>query len=144
MKPERWARVEELYHASLQVATGQRAAFLQEACRDDEDLRHEVESLLTHEESAENFIEAPAFEVAARLMARDKVLGSKTERPLIGKTISHFRVLRRVGPWRHGSGLWAEDIHLGCEVALKFLPDGLARDHQALERFNARPGPLLH
>ena len=61
MEPERWRRVEELYHASLQVATDQRAAFLKDACGGDEELLSEVESLLTHEESAEGFIEAPAF-----------------------------------------------------------------------------------
>ena len=77
MEPERWRRVEDLYHASLKVATGQRAAFLKDACRDDEELRNEVESLLTHEKSAEGFIEAPAFEVAARLMAQDKFIGLK-------------------------------------------------------------------
>jgi hypothetical protein len=65
MDPERWHRVEELCHAALQVAPEQRAGFLQDACEKDEQLRREVESLLMHESSAEEFIEAPAFEVAA-------------------------------------------------------------------------------
>jgi serine/threonine-protein kinase len=66
VEPERWRQVEQLYHASLQVSTDQRAAFLKNACGDDEELLSEVESLLAHEESAEGFIKAPAFEVAAR------------------------------------------------------------------------------
>jgi hypothetical protein len=60
------AKVDELYHAFLQVATAQRAAFLKQAWHDEE-LWHEVESLLSHQKSAENFIEASAFEVAAGL-----------------------------------------------------------------------------
>jgi serine/threonine-protein kinase len=74
MDPERWRQVEELYHGALKVAASQRAAFLRDACANDDALRREVESLLAHEESAEAFIEAPAFDVAARLMAEDKSL----------------------------------------------------------------------
>ena len=50
---------------------GGRAAFLSEACADDEGLRREVESLLGYEEQAENFIESPALEVAAKMMAKE-------------------------------------------------------------------------
>src|SRR4029453_1782131 len=102
MERERWQRVEELYHASLKVAAEQRAALLKEECGDDEELRHEVESLLTHEESAEEFIKDPAFEVAARLMAHDKSDRSSADPLLVGKTISHFRVLEQLG--RGGMG----------------------------------------
>jgi hypothetical protein len=52
MEPERWRRVEELYHAALEVATDQRSGFLKDTCRGDEELLSEVESLLTHENSA--------------------------------------------------------------------------------------------
>ena len=46
MTPERWKRVEELYHAARNRPPGERAAFLAEACPDDEALRRDVESLL--------------------------------------------------------------------------------------------------
>jgi hypothetical protein len=53
MEPERWRRVEELYHAALEVATEERARFLKDTCGDDEALHHEVQSLLTHEGSVD-------------------------------------------------------------------------------------------
>src|SRR4030095_15237266 len=97
MEPERWRRVEELYHAALRVTTDQRAAFLKDACGGDEELLGEVESLLTHEESAEAFIKAPAFEVAARLIARGNSFRSEAEPAAVGTMISHFRVLEKLG-----------------------------------------------
>src|SRR6267142_529581 len=129
MKAERWKQVNDLFQSTVERAPGERAAFLDEACHGDEDLRREVESLLTSYERSENFIELPAFEVAPELVTNAKAGAS------VGELIGHNRIGSWIGIGGMGEVDLARDERLGRKAALKLLPDSLTIDETRLSRF---------
>src|SRR5262249_49622225 len=107
----------------------QRAAYLAVACRGDEALRREVEMLISGHEQAGDFIETPAFEVAAAVLSEER-------RQLhAGQEIGPYRIVAPLGAGGVGEVYLAEDKRLDRKLALKLLPAEFTKDEKRLRRF---------
>jgi eukaryotic-like serine/threonine-protein kinase len=145
MKPDRWQDIKRLYLAALEKEAPQRAAFLDEACSGDHELRREINSLLAYENKAEQFIESPALEVAAKVLAADKPLAS-----LLGRNIGPYNLLSLIGAGGSGEVYRAKDTRLNRTVAIKVLssdvadrPDQKLRLHREAKAIGALNHPNI-
>jgi serine/threonine protein kinase len=129
MTPERWRQIDRVLQAALARRPDERPAFLADACAGDDELRAEVESLLSFEEPARQLLETPPVELAA-----DLLVAAHSE-ALLGRAIASYRVIRRIGAGGMGEVYLAEDTRLGRPVALKLLPAYFTSDEQRVRRF---------
>ena len=130
MTPERWKKVEQLYHAALEREESQRAAYLHEVCAGDNALQREVESLLAQESRAEQFLETPALDVAAKVLAEHQSQSS-----LVGQQLGSYKIVSLLGAGGMGEVYQAQDSKLSRDVAIKVLPAAFAHDAERLARF---------
>jgi hypothetical protein len=81
LQSERWQHIESLYHSALEQDAAQRSGYVRQACEGGEELEREVESLLAQIEGSDEFLETPALDAAARMVARDQAQAGAVPNP---------------------------------------------------------------
>ena len=127
MNPTRYQQICDIFAEAGELSRDERASFLDTRCAGDEDLRNEVETLLSSDEKSGDFIESSALKLAGEILA-DEQANDK-----IGRKIGHYKIVSLLGAGGMGEVWLAEDARLKRNIALKLL--SAVQDNDFLMRF---------
>ncbi len=117
-----WVQVRKILEAALERPPAERVAFLDEACAGDPAIRAEVASLLEAHDSTTEFLEAPAAQVAARLVTE------RQSDSLEGLVLGPYIIRHEIGRGGMGVVYLADDTRLSRRVALKAIGAGFSSE----------------
>src|SRR5215467_6938598 len=103
---DRWQQIEKICQSALELEESRRPAFIEQACGDDKELCREVESLLKFDKRGDRFIENPALEAAARMIAQEK------PESLLGQQFGSCQIQSLLGAGGMGVVYKGRDIRL--------------------------------
>ena len=129
MTPERWQQVDQIFQAAIELDPAERVPFLETSCVGDDELRREVESLITSDEQGLSVVDSPAYEVAAGLLL------SESPELREGQKVGRYQIVSLLGSGGMGEVYLAQDTTLGRQIALKLLPGELTGNPERLRRF---------
>ena len=130
MTPERWREVERIWQAVLDKDPSERAAFLDQTCADDPDVRREVASLLAAYDTGGSFLEGRALEAAGLATRSDAGIHLSA-----GRRLGAYELIAPLGAGGMGEVWQALDTDLKRRVAIKVLSPSFSRDPDRLRRF---------
>jgi serine/threonine protein kinase/tetratricopeptide (TPR) repeat protein len=124
MTPERWQRINEMFHAALILDGGERRAFLVAQSAGDDALRAKVAALLASHEQADGFIQGDVFGDAAQLLVEDEA------EAMIGQHVGLYKINREIGRGGMGTVYLAtrDDDQFDQQVAIKVVRRGMDTD----------------
>ena len=130
MESDRQRILSNVYRAARERHGDDRARFLREACPDD-DLRAEIESLLSYEDEAKRFLDTVTLENLSDMTSQGLDAAPATGERMIGS----YKILSLIGAGGMGRVYRARDTRLGRDVALKILSPRFTADHERSARF---------
>ena len=132
MNPEQWRKIREIFEAALERPVDERAAFLAQACADDDETHRRLEAMLTADARDDLLIDRPAYQAVSAILPQ--VLGTEDSQSFSGEMIGVYQLTRELGRGGMGTVYLAYDTRLERPAALKLLPTRLINNPERVYR----------
>jgi serine/threonine protein kinase len=132
MNAEKWQKINDLFHATLDVGAEERAELMN--AEPDDSVRTEVQKLLVAHESSGNFIAEPASPNLVNIISNGSGTSPKSTINT-GDKIGRYHVIEQIGRGGMGEVYLCRDADLKRDVAIKVLPPEFTNDAERIKRF---------
>lgn len=135
MQENHWEKIEKIFNRAAVLPVAERRAFIEDVCREDEELCREILALIEADGEADCFLDEPNFDLGLQILADGRV----------GTRISRYVILKLIGQGGMGEVYLARDVENGQTVALKLLNETATKDADRVRRFRqeARAASLI-